>query len=490
MNPRTTAILALVVAALGAFVYFYEIRGGEQRAEAEAEAKRLFPGVEAAEITSVELRTSDGQDARLERVEDGWRLREPRDFPADGPAAESLVSALAQLRSEAVFEEPAALEDYGLGEEVRARFRVGDAEYVVRVGDKTPIGGNTYVATAADAPVYAVATYRTNAFTKAFEELQDKRILVFDRDAVRAVDATWRGGGVELVRGDDGWRLTTPLETEADQQTVDELLSELASLRASGFLNDPPSDEELGLETPEFRAELELEPGAEGEEPARVSVAIGASLDGENRAVRGAEEAIRYSIAAGRLDDLPRKVGTYRFRELANFDAAEAARFELVFQDDEAGQSLVLTGERGDTGWVTEPESMSPVKVSGLLSRLARLKAVDVMAERLGPTERAFLKLSPPQVQVRVFGQAPAEGGDAPVLADVSLGRPALGQGIPALRPDREAVYFLDYDLGEHIPVSLEALRNRFLDEEADDEPAEADPDLPRLGEDLELELE
>ena len=32
MNPRTTGILLLVTAALGAFVYFYEIGGEEQRA--------------------------------------------------------------------------------------------------------------------------------------------------------------------------------------------------------------------------------------------------------------------------------------------------------------------------------------------------------------------------------------------------------------------------------------------------------------------------
>ena len=29
MNPRTTGILVLVAAALGAFIYFYEIQGGD-----------------------------------------------------------------------------------------------------------------------------------------------------------------------------------------------------------------------------------------------------------------------------------------------------------------------------------------------------------------------------------------------------------------------------------------------------------------------------
>ena len=46
MNPRTTGILFLVALLLGAFIYFYEIRGGERRQEAEAEAKRLFAGLE------------------------------------------------------------------------------------------------------------------------------------------------------------------------------------------------------------------------------------------------------------------------------------------------------------------------------------------------------------------------------------------------------------------------------------------------------------
>jgi len=412
---------------------------------------------------------------------------------------DGLVSALARLTSEAVFEEPAPLADYGLGEEIRVRFRAGDDEYVVRVGDKTPVGGNTYVATAADAPVYAVATYRASALEKAFEQIQDKRIAVFDRAAVSAIDASWRGGAVRLVRGDDGWRLTAPLEDEADPEAVADLLTELSSLRASGFINDPPSDEELGLESPEFRAELELGSSAElpeGEEPVRLSVTIGASLDGDNRAVRGVEESIRYSVAASQLDALSRKVGSYRFRELARFDEAEADRFELVLQDDAAGQSLELTGERGEAGWVTEPEAMSPVKVSTLLSRLARLKAEDVLADQLGPTERAFLKLSPPQVQLRVFGTAPADGGDPRLLADVSLGQPVFGQGIPALRPERETVYLIDYDLAEHIPVSVDAMRNRFLaDEEGaaegpDGEPADADLDLPRLGDDLEPDVE
>jgi hypothetical protein len=41
MRPKTTGILLLLAAALGAFVYFYEIRGADARREAEEREKRL-----------------------------------------------------------------------------------------------------------------------------------------------------------------------------------------------------------------------------------------------------------------------------------------------------------------------------------------------------------------------------------------------------------------------------------------------------------------
>ncbi len=488
MNPRTTAILALVVASLGAFVYFYEIRGAERRADAEAEGRRLFPRLEASAIDRVELRTSDGQDAVVERQEGGWRLREPRDFPANDAAVESLAESLAGLASEAAFEEPAPLEDYGLGEEVRVRFRAGDREYALRVGDKTPVGGNTYVATGEDAPVYTVATYLANGFTKSYEQLQDKQIVDFDPAAVRSLDLSWPGGGVRLARAEApegegdaaGWRLLAPIEGEADGVTVEGLLSTLDSLTASGFINDPPSDAELGLEAPEFRAELELAPAPdaeEGAEPTRLQVVVGATLDGANRAVRGGEPEVRYSIPTERLDRMPRKVGLYRFRDLARFDSAEARRLELVFQDDAAGQSVAVTAERTPSGWTSEPEAVSPPKLSSLVARLARLRAEDVLAERMGEAELAVLGLQPPRVQLRVFGEKPAgEGAEAPLLADVTLGRPALGQGIPARRTGQDVVYFVDYDLAEHIPINLAALRNRFLEGAGSD--PEPEPDL------------
>ena len=82
MNPKTTAVLFAIAAALAAFVYFYAIEGEQARVEAKAAEKRLFPDVEQGEIASISLRASDAPEIRLERLDGRWRIVAPIDFAA------------------------------------------------------------------------------------------------------------------------------------------------------------------------------------------------------------------------------------------------------------------------------------------------------------------------------------------------------------------------------------------------------------------------
>ena len=127
MNPRNTLVLALVVAAVGAFVWFYEIEGAGKRSEAESASKRLFAGVEADAIDGIELESEDAQNVRLERAADeGWQLVAPLAFPADRFAADGIASTLAELEADASFDTPEPLANYGLEGEPRVRFGVGE----------------------------------------------------------------------------------------------------------------------------------------------------------------------------------------------------------------------------------------------------------------------------------------------------------------------------------------------------------------------------
>jgi len=471
VNPRSTVILFVVAVVVVGGVWWSEnVRKGDV-ATAQAEAQALFPGVEVGEVAFVALETTDGHPARIERREGAFRLVEPLDSPVDRTTVDGIVGALAEVKSEAVIEAPQATKVYGLGEGAhRVRFGTDSGEHVLQLGAKTPVGSNTYAARDDDTSVYTIPTYRADALRRSLDDLREKRVLRFDREAVTQIDLAWPGGTVALKKGEAGWRVTAPLDDEADAQTVDSLLSDLSFLRADGFMDEPPPDPELGLASPAFEAKL-VASGADGKGHV-FDLRVGKKVDGGQRVARGSGTSV-YRIPEARLEDFPRTVSAYRFKQLAKFVPSDARQLELGFRDPD-GAAHVVIAERGDDGWTSSPEVMAPGRAARVVAELSTLRANDIVAEAMDSAGQTALGLDPPTVSLRVRGAAE---GDAPgpVLAEVLLGQldPKLGVAAKAAGSDR--IYRIADELAEHLPVSLEAFRNRFLSKEAAPAPAPAE---------------
>jgi hypothetical protein len=471
VNPRNTGILFLVAVLLGGIVW-YSNRQQAEKVEAEATAKRLFGDLGADSIEWIELRTSDGKDARLERADGVWRVTKPVAFPADATNADAIASALAGLSSEGVIEDAQDPAVYGLGEGAnRLRFRAAGVDHELRTGKKTPVGANNYAATGAGGPIYTVATFRVTSLEKSLDDLRERRPLRFDREGIQRIEATWVDGGVVLEKKDGKWRLVAPLDAEADSETVETLLSDLVFLRASGFVDEPPPDAQVGLDAPQYRVVL-VDAAEEGKQPLRHEVAIGGLIEDKARVARGAETSL-YKIPNERFDALPKSVVAFRWKSLSKFVATDAQRFEISFADASAegsSQVVTITGESSDAGWTTQPEAMAPGLASRLVAEVARLKAVDIAAEKMGDSELSAIGLAPPRATVRVLGKAPEGGGDAPELAKLYFGV-EQGSQLFAQVPGRETVYRVAGSLAQHVPLSLEAFRNRFVAKEQPPQP-------------------
>jgi hypothetical protein len=483
MNPRNTLLLALVVAAVAAFVWFYEIEGGAERAKQDEASKRLFPDVTAESIQSIELRTEDGANARLERAGDaGWKLVAPLATPADRFAADGVASTLTELTPEATFDTPEPLENYGLAVEPSVRFRAGDKDYALRLGKTTPVGGNVYATDAEGKRVFAIASWRKNALAKSVKQLRDGRVLDFDRAQVKGITLQSGDGRVVLARADEGWRIAEPVDAKADADAVEGLLSDLQYLRADEFVDAPAADAQLGLDAPWLSAELALESG----DPLRL--AVGATRE-DRRVVRGSAGRV-FEIAGSRLESLPRKLEAYRWKQLASFASEDAAQLELRFQEPGAEPVTILATPDEAEGWKTAPEAMAPGKASRLVSELSGLRAEEVAADAMGDAERAALGLAPPRATLLVRGK-PNEGhaGGAP-LAELLLGLPQADGRIPAQRAGEPTIYWLAASAREALPVGLGAWRESFVAKEAPpaespaptaegDAPAESPPTEP-----------
>ena len=461
MNPRNTGLLLLATLAMGAFLYFYEVGGEEGRKAAEQAEANVFPDLTSDDITRVELVAGGGTPAVVERSDSGWRLREPVDFRGDETTLEAVSSTLAGLTSEAVIDDPQDAKVYGLGEGAETvRFTASGDSYVLRVGSKTPVGANSYAARDGDPRVFIVPTWRFNALHKEVLDLRERKVLDFDPAAIEAVDASWRGGSVSLAKRGDGWWVTAPLEARADDEVVADLLSDLAFLRADGFEDEPRPDAEAGLDDPEFAATLVRTGEADGGTPVRF--ALGSLMESGERLARGGSPGVLYEVPGNRLAEFPRDVISYRYKNVSTFAESDARRIELSFVDGDERASV--SGVLENDIWTTSPEPMAVDRITGLLSELSRLQAVDILADAASDEELSAHSLSPPDVEIRILPEA----GDEP-LAHLHIGG-LDAEGIAARVAGERQIFQLDLKAAEHIPVSLGAFRNRFLEVEEADE--------------------
>lgn len=464
MNPKTTAVLFAIAATLAACIYFFVIPREEARVEAAAAENRLFPDVEQGQITAISLRVSDATEIRLERRDGRWRIVAPIDFAADTFAADGVASAITQLRSKSVIEEPQPPDVYGFGAEgAEVHFRVGNLEKILRIGTGTPVGSDSYVSVEGDDRVYTVASYQLSSFKKGIDDLRDKRILDFDPAAVRRVAVSWPEARIAVERSDAGWQMVEPIRALADQDTVEDLLSSLSFLRALAFVDEPGSEEEMGFAPPQFAVELELLDEAAGPDPRIVRFSVGGVDEGGlQRFARGAAESL-YLISQRSFDDYSRRVVEYRDRRLAAFEADDARRLELGFRSA-SGEAVAVSVTRENGSWVSNAEPVQPEKLDVLVDVLSGLRADDIIAEELGSAELQAMGFDPPRAVLQIY----ADGDPAERLAEIQLGI-AFGGGITVRTPDRETIFLLDAAPADALPRDLEDYRERFV---AQPEPA------------------
>jgi hypothetical protein len=80
----------------------------------------------------------------------------------------------------------------------------------------------------------------------------------------------------------------------------------------------------------------------------------------------------------------------------------------------------------------------------------------------MGTEELKGLHLTPARATITVYGSAPEAGGEPPQLAQILLGDLRSDRGVVAQSAGNPMVFELDYQLAEHLPVSLDAFENRF----------------------------
>jgi hypothetical protein len=345
-----------------------------------------------------------GKELELTKSDDGWKIAKPQALTADAQILDDLVQQLGSLRAERVAGFPVKdLTPFGLDRpaavvKVQAKTAEGKAvKHVLKVG--TARANGDYLAQVDGSPKVvvlpkAVATRLLAEPIKFRDRLlarfADVERIILERGPRRAT----------FTKVDGTWKMTSPVNAEAEQTDLDDFINALSRLRADELVAEKADDKPYGLDKPETRWRFLM-----GDKEV-LALAVGAA---ERGMARNASETRRYAKRAG--SDLvfllsPKMTGQalkeYRSRSVwASLDSAQVETVRYNYRRN----PFVL--EKSGTNWKVAGKPEVAVKseaVSEALDALARLQA-----ERYVVDKDADLKLyglAPPELALEL--QIPA----------------------------------------------------------------------------------
>lgn len=276
MRGRTVLVLALVVAALAAFVTFWERRQPplEERFAAGRRLVALDPGA----VQALEIERPGQRRVKLERRGDRWRMTEPVARRSDAFAVDGLLRALGDLESKRTLEDVAPAE-VGLDEpRFRLTWTTATGSDTLVVGAAVPASGDTLVGLASRPGLAFVTPGAITAeLGKDAEGWRDRRLFPGDRATIERIRVIPAGGApIVLVRRGDRYRVAEPFDDQAERDLVEGLLGELTSLSAQSFVEDDtafrPTGAAIEVTFDDGSAPFRLELGAGAGEGVPVAV--------------------------------------------------------------------------------------------------------------------------------------------------------------------------------------------------------------------------
>lgn len=390
-------VLAALVAALGGYLWFYEV----PQARKEAEKEKLV-GVADDAVTGIELVYADRTIA-LAKSDGGWRLTKPVDAPADEPVVKALLTAITgAVVQKSLDDVPPDLAPFGLDKPATTiTLATKDGPLpAIGLGKNTAIGAKTYVRKGDAGKVYLTASTLQTAVNKQVRDLRDKQLLAFQDDDVQRVEIARAGApALTLVRKDkDAWTIE-PGGLPTDATEMRSYLASLRTTRATDFPDDAPTDlKQYGLDAP--RLTITVSTGKDG--AATQQLLVGDESSGEQTKsiyVKRAHQPNVFAVGEWALRSLDKDAAALRDKTVLAIEADRVGRVVLE-RAEGTGATLVRTAAGAWTLDGVDEAKAKGTAIQRFVDDLKDLKGSGIAAEP--PGDLARFGLGAPTLRITV----------------------------------------------------------------------------------------
>jgi hypothetical protein len=373
------SLLALVVVLGGLVAYLYFVDSKRPVTPEGTEARDKVFTVDAGKIEEISIKASSGDTSSLKRAKDGWQVTSPVTTKADESEVSNLTSNLASVEvSSVVDEQPKNVDQYGLKDpKVVVTFKTDDhKEHRLRIGTKTPTGGDVYAQRGDEKRVFLIPAYVETSFDKKPFDLREKIALKFERDKADRLDITHGDVHMEFVKNGMDWRMTAPVAARADFSAIEGLITRLQSAQMASLVSPDATDlAQYGLEKPAAVATV-------GTGSARATLLVGKPEAGENATGVYAKDASRpmvFTLPKDLADDIQKGVTDFRRKDVFEFRSFNAKKLEIIRGAETlAFEKVKGTGKDATESWRRVKPTASNVdggKLDAAMGKLSSLRA-------------------------------------------------------------------------------------------------------------------
>ena len=402
---RTTFLLAVLFAGLGAYVYTIEVPTMERKTIQQAQ--RLLP-FDYRDVTHLAYTTRTERILMSRHERNRWRIIEPVETRGDTREIENVLRALEIGKISRVIqkegqEKEATAEQYGL-KSPYVTIDLTTREYTesLALGDTGPLSSTLYAQRGSDQKILLTTLLVGDFRAKTLDTFRLKSILFFDRTRAERIQLRTTNQTITLRRGAgfhgpvSTWNFTSPANAPADKTSVGILLMTLEDLTATGFIDSRAEKAAVlkKFETPSLTVTVHtkqrghhvafFQPTAPGEDA---------------YAVTSSEDPM-YRIPARVLHELPSTMFHLRDKRLFGMEMGEIAL--LTVKTGDSGYTLIQ--QHGT--WYLEAKEAEPIdqqQVTLFVSRLVDLPAeLSVSETKNNPDQYG---LTPPTVEITGIDQ-------------------------------------------------------------------------------------
>jgi hypothetical protein len=385
MNWRNTLILAIIALAGIAYFRFFEMkRPGTQ--EARRQAQNVV-NVDPTKIDGIVIQNGD-QKIEIRRQDNKWRLETPIKDQADSALVETLLSDLENWQKDGTIpakeidSDKSKIAEYGLNNpKLKLKLLGHDRPPEILFGKDAAMEGRMYVRFQNSKETFLAGQSVKKDIDKKPEEFRDRKLTDLSNAQVRRVVLKTPAGEIELEKKDTHWEILKPLRARADDEKVNDLISQVTSARIGEFVAEDRGDlRPYGLAEP--RGSITLFDQEQQKKDQKVE--IGKSIKVAGRDEKGQtlqigaitekdkEQAYVRFAPRGSVYTLPKKLGEILNTKPADLRDNHLVRIDTNILDritiDAPGKSKTILA-RKDANWTINNRNNTPAD-SGAVQRM------------------------------------------------------------------------------------------------------------------------